>query len=60
MAGYLIGLGFPFEVLHPPELGLWLCTLGRRLIGTYSELLVGEQLGTVGGPSMPGSDNRHH
>jgi predicted DNA-binding transcriptional regulator YafY len=36
VAGYLIGLGFPFEVLHPPELGLWLCNLGSRLVSTYS------------------------
>jgi predicted DNA-binding transcriptional regulator YafY len=36
VADYLIGLGFPFEVLHPPELGLWLCTLGRKLISAHS------------------------
>ncbi len=36
VAGYLIGLGFPFEVLSPPELRLWLCTLGRGLISTHS------------------------
>jgi predicted DNA-binding transcriptional regulator YafY len=36
VAGYLIGLGFPFEVLHPPELSLWLSTLGNRLVSTYS------------------------
>ena len=36
VAGYLIGLGFPFEVLQPPQLRLWLCTLGHRLISTHS------------------------
>jgi hypothetical protein len=36
-AGYLIGLGFPFAVLHPPELGQWLCALGDRLIATHSQ-----------------------
>jgi predicted DNA-binding transcriptional regulator YafY len=36
VAGYLIGLGFPFEVLHPPELGDWLCALGARLISAHS------------------------
>ncbi len=36
VAGYLIGLGFPFEVLHPPELGEWLCALGRRLLSTHA------------------------
>ena len=46
VAGYLIGLGFPFAVLHPPELGQWLCTLGDRLISTHSP----ELSPTPGGP----------
>jgi predicted DNA-binding transcriptional regulator YafY len=35
-AGYLVGLGFPFVVLHPPELALWLSALGHRLIRVHS------------------------